>query len=199
MHTRKIKPAEEDRIEKGKRLACDLLVRRDEMDPQMAMDVVESMSAEDVLQLIVEANTAVMERVAGSETAPAAAPSAPATSPLDAPEDDTPAVDFLTIPELAAHETFSEQVVECVEANQLKNDSEKKYKSLKKAIIGILVPLKALSVEVFGTKLKVYKGNHRSLSDIKLLEKGVSIDIINQCWVDTPYDDVRITVPKEAK
>lgn len=198
-HTRKAKPAEEDRIEKTKRLACSYLEQSQGLDPQTALDVVESMSPDDVMALIMEANTATMEAHPAPQTGSAPAPSAAPTSPVDAPEDDGPAPDFMTIPALAAHETFSEKVIDCIEAATAKNDSEKKYKSLKKDIITILHEAGQTAVEVFQNKLKVYTGHSRSLSEIKLLEKGVSIDIINECWVDTPYDDVRITKPAAPK
>ena len=108
-------------------------------------------------------------------------------------------MDFMTIPQLASHETFSGQVVECIEANTLKKNSEKKYKALKKVLIGIMRPINALHVEVFGSRLDVYKGKSKTLSISKLLEKGVDIDTINECYVETEYDDVRITVPGEPK
>lgn len=61
-HERKSKPGETARIKDAKKLAAGYLVQRDEMDEDTAAAVVEGLGSEELAELIVEANTAVIER-----------------------------------------------------------------------------------------------------------------------------------------
>lgn len=200
-HARKAKPAEKDRIAERLRLAKSYLEQRDGMDPDTAQIVVESMDTGSLDALIEEANTAVLAR---GLSAPA--PSAPAASPVkagdtqvatDAEEDAKPPVDFLSVPALAADDTFPEIVIRCSEAARIKNEQEAAYKSDKKLIDSILAEAgigKKEPVICVGLKLNRYTGKTpRQLNEQKLLLAGVSPDIIAKCWVSGTYDDVRIT------
>lgn len=200
-HARKAKPAEKDRIAERQRLAKSYLEQRDGMDPDTAQIVIDSMDAGSLDALIEEANTAVLAR---GLSAPA--PSAPAASPVkagdtqaapDAEEDAKPPVDFLSVPALAADDTFPEIVIRCSEAARIKNEQEAAYKSDKKLIDSILAEAgigKKEPVICVGLKLNRYTGKTpRQLNEQKLLLAGVSPDIIAKCWVSGTYDDVRIT------
>lgn len=222
-HERKAKPAEKDRIAERLRLAKSYLEQRDGMDSDTAQVVVNSMDPADLDALITEANTAVMARTPTPSTvAPAAAPSAVPPSPLDTggtsavpdPEEGAkPAVDFLSVPGLAeatwvdsntgTEHTLPEIVIRCNEAAQTKNKAEAEYKADKKIIDAVLAGAgvgKNEPVTVFGMlRLTRYTGKSpRQLNEQKLLEKGVSPDIIKQCWTSGTYDDVRFTPIKEG-
>lgn len=202
-HERKTKPSEADRLEKGKKLAASYLVQRDGMDEDTARMVVDTMDPEDVNTLITEANTGVLAQT------PAAAPSAPAASGEkasgasvvpDPEEGAADPIDFLTVPALADDDTFTEIAVRCRDNAVLKNEAEKQYKADKKILDLVLAEAgidKLQPVLCAGVRLVRYTGKSpRRLSDLKLLEKGVSIDIINACWEQGEYDDVRVTTPK---
>lgn len=196
-HTRKATNSEIQRIEKGRRLAVNYLEQRDGMDPQLALDIVESMSTEDVNTLIEEANTAVIERTN-------------TTAPGNAPPSDDIIRDFTEFPGLAALEvefedgtklTLPELMFRCIENSSTKNSAETKYKADKEFIVAAMREDGAdqpFQVGCLGVKLALYKGHTpRTLDELKLIEKGVDPKIISECWKSTAYWDVRITPPKE--
>lgn len=189
VHDRKAKPSEKNLIERGRKLAANYLVHRDGMDEDTATMVIDSMDPVDVNALITEANSSVMSDMAVAKG-----------------EDIEPAVpNFLTVPVLAEFESeeklsFSELVIIAAEAATRKNEAEKEYKGTKVIIIGLLKANKIKKVECLGYKLDRYTGHTpRQLDEVKLLELGVSPDIIVKCWKSTEYEDVRITPPKEDK
>lgn len=190
-HGRTAKPSEEDKIAKGRRLAASYLTQRDGLAEEIATMIVEGLEPEDVNALIAEANTATLEKTADKTATKGAA--------LVATDDDGPAVDYTDVEVLANNEFFVPLVYDTVEQSKIKNDAEKQYKANKQAIIALMKTAKTMRVAVSEVKLTVYRGHARWIDEIKLLENGVSIDIINKCWSDTPYDDVQITVPKPAK
>lgn len=208
VHARKAKPAEDKMalVEKGRKLAINYLMQRDGMDEETATAVVLTMDPEVVNELITEANNGVLHRPESE------APSAPAASGEKAsdasvvpdPEEGVAdPIDFLTVPALADDETFTEIAIRCRDNAVTKNEAEKKYKADKKILDNVLAEAginKLQPVMVAGVRLVRYTGKSpRSLSDVKLLEKGVSIDVINACWVQGEYEDVRVTTPKEAQ
>lgn len=204
-HERHSKPSEKERIERGKQLAAAYLMQRDGMDSDTAIMVVESMDPDTINELNTEAATAVLEK---SKEAATAAPSAPATSPVDAGgtsaeqeagEEAIPAVDFTTVPALAEDDTFPEIAIRCRDAAVTKNEAETRYKTDKKLLDSILKEAginKNAPVQVADVKLTRYTGYTPYLSETLLLEKGVSPDVIKACWVKKPYDDVRVFTPK---
>ena len=187
-HERTVRPSEADRIEKGRRLAADYLVHRDGMDPQVAMDIVESMDRDSVDELITESATDTIERTKKLMAAKAAG-----AGPATEPDDDAPVPDFLTIPLLAEDETFAYNVQECARAANRKNEAEKEYKERKGLVMSRMKEAATQRVWCMGIRLAVYVGHNRRLDEHLLLEAGVNIDTINRCWKDTPYDDVRLT------
>lgn len=200
-HERTAKRSEENRIEKRDRLAASYLEQRDGMDPDTAKAVVASMDAADIEALISEANTSVLAQTGAPSAAPTSPAATPESSPVpDADNDTTPAIDFLSVPALADDDTFSEIAIRCRDNAITKNKAEKEYKADKKVLDTILQGAgigKDQPVMCVDVRLVRYTGKSpRQLSDTKLLEKGVSIDIINQCWVQGSYDDVRVTTPK---
>lgn len=184
-HERKIKPSEADKIERGLKMAASYLTQRDGMDGQLALDVVSTMSDDDVLALIAEANTAVIEKTPTEEAA---------SSGNLVPDDEDAGkvfIDFLTVPLLAEHEEFVKWVTDAAAAAKLKNEAEKEYKALKAKIVTVMKQSQHDLVSCLGIPLERYTGHAISLDKIKLLEAGVSIDDINKGYKDTPYDDVR--------
>jgi hypothetical protein len=191
-HERKAKPGEKNRLEKGRKLAGDYLVHRDGMDPEVARMVVEGMEADEIDALIVEANTAVIEK---TKATPAAEPAAVLAG--DDEDDKADFIDFNEVPELRDSEEFPLLVYEAVELSKTKNEAEKRYKADKAKIIALMKDEAKVMRAICGdVKLTVYPGAARWIDERKLLEKGVSIDIIKECWSETPWWDVRLTVPK---
>lgn len=207
-HARKSKKSEEDKIAKGKRLAASYLVQRDGMDEDTAATIVDSMDADTINVLISESATSILDRSADAAQSGGAGetPGAPATSPAATPEkageEDAgiPARDFLEIPELAGNETFAELAIRCRDKAVEKNAAEKMYKADKKTLDSVLSNAgvdKLEPVMCFGVRLVRYSGKSpRQLSEIKLMEAGVSPDVIAKCWVQGTYDDVRVTTPE---
>lgn len=211
LHERTAKTSELERREKGLNLAASYLEQRDGMDAQLALDIASGMDPADLEALIAESNTAVIaqtkvgiEAAAAETVAVGAANSGPKVNVPWAPPDDeaTPATDWTTIPALAEHETFAVVANDVVEASKLKNLAEKDYKAGKKTLDKIMAEAgcaKNQTIECLGNKLTRTSGSSSYLSKEKLMEKGVSIDVINQCWDKTEYDDVRIWYPKPKK
>ena len=195
VHERKARPAEEDRIEKAKRLAADYLTRRDGMDGEMARAVVDSMGAEDVAALNTEAATAVLDKT----KAIAASKAAPATTSTIPEEDQSAYIPFVQFTALAADEEFPQLVLAVAELARTKNDAEAEYKAQKKVLIAKMKAAGAEKAECLGIKLAVYQGHNKQINEQLLLERGVSPDVIKVCWKDTPYDDVRVMAPKSPK
>lgn len=73
-HVRKSKPGETKRIKDARKLASTYLEQRDGMDPDTANAVAAGLGADELAELITEANTAVLERTStGGGVAPGAA------------------------------------------------------------------------------------------------------------------------------
>lgn len=189
-HERKVKPAETDRIEKGVSLAVDYLIQRDNMDPQLALDIVSTMDAESINALISEANTAVIEK----------------TKSLP-PPDVTPTPDakivisFVAVPALVGDERFAEQVNECARESIAKNTSETNYKAIKAELFDKLKSAVGINkvVECLGIKVEPYIGTTTWLDEQKLLEAGVAPELIKKGWKKKEFNDVRFTLPAEMK
>jgi hypothetical protein len=197
--------SEEELIEKGKKLAASYLTQRDGLDEDLARQIVDGMSPEDVHALIVEANVSVPPLPATDPEPPAPAPAAASANPAvpDQSKDDEKKEypDYLTIPALAEFAdngtTFQQLVARCVTEARIKNKAEATYKATKQVVMRAMVAAGSLLTAVDGVKLEKYVGKTvPQLDPLKLLEKGVSIDIINACWTSKDYDDVRITYPK---
>lgn len=211
-HERHKKPSEAERIAKGKQLAAAYLMQRDGMDADTAQMVVGTMDAATINELNTEAATAVLEKsTAAAAPAPSAAPPSPAdtgdTSAVPvADEAAAPAVDFSEVPALVAYETedketFAEVAIRCRDNAVLKNDVEKQYKYDKRVLDMAMLQAgikKGAPVMVTDIKLTRYTGKSpKYLSDVLLLQAGVSPDVIGKCWVSKDYDDVRVYSPKE--
>ncbi len=207
-HERKAKPSEADKIARGKALAVSYLAQRDGMELDMATMVVESMTPDEVNELVSESATAVMDKTAAASTAvmdktAAASASAPAET-ADAEAEPVP-VNFLEVESLSEFSfetngvtfTLPELVAIAVEAAKRKNDSEKEYKAAKKAVLGAMEAANTPLVDCLGTGLAAYTGYTSQLSEELLLLAGVDADIIKACWKKTPFRDVRISAPKE--
>lgn len=208
VHEREATKGEQERIERGRKLAQSYLEQRDGMDPEIAKMVIEGMSADEVNALIEEANTAVMGRevtgtITGASPVQSAQPVQPAKqeqpeppAETDVEADDEP-IDFLIVEALANDEEYAQLVVTAADAAARKNAAEKEYKEAKNKLIPKMKAAGALHVTCLGNKLKVYKGHNMTLNEQKLLEAGVDPTLIKKGWKDTPYDDVRITAVKE--
>lgn len=190
-HEREATAGETDLIESRRAYVISYLMKRDGMDEEIAKMVVEGLEPEQIGDLWQEAQTVQGEAEQSEQAA-----SATDVEPEPEPE----IVDFTSTP-LAEHETFAGLLIEVIDAAKRKNSAEKEYKTKKAELIGIVDGAGIKMNEqfmAFGNKLERYKGSSpRYLDATLLLEKGVSIDIINQCWKSTDYDDIRILVPKE--
>lgn len=170
-------------IERGRRIASAYLERRDGLDAQLAMDIVEGMTEVEVDALITEANDITLALV-------------PKGGILVAPPEET-IPSFTLFEPLVGNADFPELVLTCVEQSRIKNVAEKAYKSKKAELLSLLKGAGITKVECMEIKMTVYPGKGpRTLSDIKLIEKGVDPAIIAQCWTQVEYEDVRITAPK---
>lgn len=208
-HTRKAKPAEEklSMAERSRKFAASYLVQRDGMDEDLARLVVSTMDQVDVDVLVREANNGLLERTVGAALSAPARADEKAPAPSAVPEAGAvpalPPIDFLSVPALADDDTFTEITIRCRDAAVTKNEAEKQYKADKKLLDATLMGAgvaKDQPVMCAGVRLVRYTGKSpRRLSDIKLLEKGVSIDIINACWEQGEYDDVRVTTPEASE
>lgn len=204
VHERTATRSEEERLERGKSLAAHYLTQRDGLDEDLARQIIDGMAPEEVNALIVEANTAVMDDHKAAHP-PAAAPASVNPAAPDPETDGKVFPDFATIPALAGftveHDgnkldfrTLTEQVVSNA---RTKNAAEARYKAGKQVIMSAMDGSGSKFAAVDNVKLERYTGNTvPQLDPLKLLEKGVSIDIINQCWTSKEYEDVRVTYPR---
>ena len=201
-HERSTKPSEADRLEKGKFLVAAYLVRRDGMDADTAMAVVEGLSADERNSLIEECNTSTME--AHPVHPPADVPATGSTldpAPAAVEEEEATYVDFTAYPALLNDEAFVQEVLDCMYAAQHKGAAEKVYKAFKKRLIPKLKDATGLAdplVQVMDVKLAVYEGSSTFLDETKLLEAGVSPEQIKKGYKTTKYTDVRVLYPKPA-
>lgn len=177
LHEREVTKIEASRLTNRDSLAAAYLVARDGMDEDTAKMVVGSMDADSIFALVEEALIAP-------------APTGPDESGAMLAE---PYVDFTTVPELASDETFPAEVVEMVECASTKNAMEKRYKELKPIVAQKLKDSHTLRAQIGDIQLNCFPGKNKQLSKEKLMEKGVSTDVINQCYSETPYDDIRIS------
>lgn len=179
-HERTTKPSEAERLERARALAANYLEQRDGMDPQLALDVVDSMDAESINELIDEANTAVMERTAAEVYLP---------------------IDYHKVPVLVSDENFVEEMLCCIGAAHQKNDSEAQYKAIKKVLFAKLRAAIGIDRKVVydGIGMEPYIGYSSTLDPILLQEAGVDPAVIQRCYKKAPYDDVRFTLPAEMR
>lgn len=179
-HERTTKPSEAERLERARALAANYLEQRDGMDPQLALDVVDSMDAESINELIDEANTAVIERTAAEVYLP---------------------IDYHKVPVLVSDENFVEEVLCCIGAARQKNDSEAQYKAIKKVLFAKLRAAIGIDRKVVydGIGMEPYIGYSSTLDPILLQEAGVDPAVIQRCYKKAPYDDVRFTLPAEMR
>jgi hypothetical protein len=194
LHAREPKPSEEELITKRRRFVAAYLVARDGMDEGTAAMVVDGLEPEELGDLWEEASASGAPDTS-QETAESIAAAA---AEANAPEPEIP--EFTDFEGLASSEDFPGLVLECVEQAGIKNKAEKEYKEKKTKLIELV---KSAGVErdhpftAFGIKLERYQGSSpKQLDPQRLLEKGVSIDVINACYKSTKYDDIRFTVPK---
>lgn len=185
-HERNTKPSEADRLEKGKTLAAKYLERRDGMDPQLALDIVESMDADTINALIEEANTAIMGATADL------------LKTADAPKS---VISFLAIPALANDEGFAKLVFDCAALSKTANGAKAGYKSGKEILYAKLMAAAGPGgyVECMGIKVEPYIGYSTFLDEHKLIEAGVDPALVKKGWKTTEYEDVRFIIPKEPK
>lgn len=191
--------SEERRREKARSIAAALLMERDGLDAETALVVVESMDPDDIQALVTEAATTVIEKTA-EQIATAAAPAEEKgadLAPAEAKEDKVPYIDFTEVKELLESETFAVTVMEVRDLSKTKNTAEAEYKARKKDLIAELDKVGHTHVQFSDIKVRRYKGGSKFLDARKLLAKGVSIDVINQCYSTTEYDDVALYGPKE--
>lgn len=186
---REAKPSEIDIITNRRDTVIRFLVARDGMEEELAAMVVDGLEPEQIADLWQEAE------IAGDGTA------APEPTSNLVPEAQPEIREFIEIPALAASAEFPVLVMEAIEAAKIKNAAEKAYKAAKAKVIEMF---KDAGIEydeslmAFGNKLTFYQGNSpKQLDELKLVEKGVSVDIIAKCWKSTKYDDIRFTPPKE--
>jgi hypothetical protein len=212
-----------ERLEQGRDLVVSYLMRRDGMDRDLAAQICAGFGAEEINALIEESNNATIAHTKESMTAsaqtavavaanlngqgePAAEPKGAALVPAESDPDagadfpDIMNIEFLQNVNLSDDPArpigFADVTFTTARNARIKNAAEKEYKIGKATMIRTLKSIGMARVNVHGIKLTVYPGVARFLSPTKLLEKGVDIEIINQCWEETPWEDVRITVPK---
>ncbi len=205
-HARKPKKSELELLEKGRVLAADYLVTRDGMDLQTATDVVEGMSADEVNDLIHEANTTTLAKTAATMSHPPAETAAKIAESVlgevlgDEPDPAKVFTEYYEIEALVSNEEFPDMVQKCIDSAATKNKAEKEYKDTKKKLVAIFDAAGVKLVSVLGIKAERYKGQSpKQLDPILLMEKGVDPLIINQCYKSTDYDDIRFIQPKAAK
>lgn len=194
VHERKPRQSEVNLLAKIRKSAIEYLMRRDEMDEDTAVMVVDSMDPEGINALIEEGNTAVIEKTQATQAATAEKGAAFV-------EEDEKKVytDFLVIPELAEDEEFAKLVIDAETAAKMKNAAEKVYKENKAKIITKLKATKFKDVTMANIKLALYQGITVVPSQQILIEGGVDPALVAKAWERKPYDDVRITGPKEPK
>lgn len=183
MHERTATASEAERQFRGRQLAAKYLVTRDGMTEELAAIVIEGLDDDTINALIVEANTKTISK--GTATVPSG-------------EEAEPVLDFTQIEELVTDGQFAIETARMIDSARIKNDAEKEYKSAKIEVVRILDGHKVKRCLFGGVKLSRYQGNNRRLSVTKLIEKGVDPDLINACYEDSPYEDVRITFPKSG-
>ena len=182
-------------LERGRSIAAQYLMDRDGLDQETALVVVESMDADGINELTSEAATAVLAKTEAKAEEPAAA------KLVGESKDEEAAAkyeDFTGIEALMGSETFVTAVMEVKDLGQKKNQYESEYKARKKDLVAELDSVGKTHVQMGDIKVRRYKGGSKFLDSRKLLEKGVSIDIINACYSTTEYDDVQLYYPKEA-
>lgn len=192
-HERKPRQSEVNLLAKIRKSAIEYLMRRDEMDEDTAVMVVDSMEPEEINALIEEGNTAVIEKTKQSQVTEKGA------AFVEGDDEKKEYIDFLSIPELAEDEEFAKLVIDAETAAKLKNAAEKVYKENKAKIITKLKATKFKDVVMANIKLALYQGVTVVPSQQILIEGGVDPLLVAKAWERKPYDDVRITGPKEPK
>lgn len=206
-HAREMKTGEKDRLAKGRQLVASFIVQRDGLDPEIAAQVVEGMEPEEINSLIAEANTAVIERTRGTQAAPETtsagtpenvpATEAQAGAAIPAP----PAVDFLSVPLLAADEDFAPLALGIPELAMAKNKAEEMLKKAKAIVVSKARAANVLKLTVADWKVSVFEGGSSHIDSLMLIENGVDPAIIRKCTKKTRYWDVKVSppgAPKEA-
>jgi len=203
IHEREMRISEATLIDKRRSTVIEFLMKRDEMDREIAEMVMQGLEPEQIGDLWEEAQLAI--NGAKHPDAATTEVSIPA-EPNEAEVPDFTEVGLgeaeIVVEQDGVEETksFAQLVIECVEAAQAKVANEKVYKERKAQIMGMMAAAgigRNEPIAAFGNKLEQYRGKTpKQLDSLKLVEKGVSIDIINKCYKQTEYDDVRITIPK---